>query len=133
MMASPFQGNLILAWLWITLGFLSGAMLGFNFKFFREEWLGGYSGRKRRLYRLGHISLFGLGVINLMFWLTAGALNAPSSFLNLASWSLLVGAVTMPICCFTMAHRPGLRGLFYIPVASLIIGGVLTLVEVIRN
>ena len=51
--------NLFLGWLWILLGFVSGMALGMFFH--RENWLGGYGSFKRRMYRLGHISFFGLG------------------------------------------------------------------------
>ena len=60
--------NLFLAWLWILLGFVSGMVLGMFFH--GENWLGGYGSFKRRMYRLGHISFFGLGAVNLLFWLT---------------------------------------------------------------
>lgn len=125
--------NLILAWLWITLGFVSGAIIGFNFKFFCEDWLEGYSGLKRRLYRLGHISFFGMALINLMFYFTARTLTSPSYLLEISSLGFIVGAITMPICCFTMAHYPKLKLLFYIPVISLIIAGILTLWEVVQQ
>ena len=52
------QLNLVLGWLWIALGFASGAVLGLWFH--KEQWLGGYASWMRRLYRLGHISFFGL-------------------------------------------------------------------------
>ena len=64
-----FHLNLILAWLWILLGFATGMVLGMFFH--GENWLGGYGSFKRRMYRLGHISFFGLGVVNLLFCLTA--------------------------------------------------------------
>jgi len=81
--------NLILAWLWILLGFVSGMMLGMFFH--GENWLGGYGSFKRRMYRLGHISFFGLGAVNLLFWLTVqnflltGALGAGFSWLRSVS------------------------------------------------
>ena len=61
--------NLVMAWIWILLGFLSGSVLGLFFA--RENWLGGYASFKRRLYRLAHISFFGLGLANLAFYFTA--------------------------------------------------------------
>lgn len=42
------QVNLLLAWLWILPGFVSG-MLPRMF-FHRENWLGGYASIKRRMY-----------------------------------------------------------------------------------
>src|SRR5262245_19220367 len=113
------QGNLLLAWIWIVLGFASG--LGLGMKFQQADWLGGYTSLKRRLYRLGHISFFGLGAVNLMFHLTVRSFAA-STALQIASTALIVGAVTMPLCCGLMAHRPKLQPLFAVPVISLLIG-----------
>jgi hypothetical protein len=116
--------NLALAWLWLTLGFLSG--LGLGLFFHREDWLGGYGSFRRRLYRLAHISFFGLGFVNLGFYFTARTLHGPSALLQLASGSFLVGAISMPLCCLLMAHFPRARFLFAVPVLSLLVGGVLT-------
>jgi hypothetical protein len=120
--------NLLLAWLWILLGFISGMVLGMFFQ--RDDWLGGYASLKRRMYRLGHISLFALGAVNLLFWLTVKNLSAPGANLGLASWAFALGAVTMPLCCVLMAHSPKTRMLFAIPVVSLITGGALTLLSI---
>ena len=122
--------NLILAWLWIVLGFAVGFFLGLNFH--KERWLGGYAGFRRRLYRLAHISFFGLAGVNFLFYLTARSFTHASIPVTVASWGFVLGAVTMPICCFVLAHRPRLRALFLIPVVSLITGGTLTLWEVIK-
>src|SRR5215510_15126359 len=96
------QLNLIVAWMGILLGFVTGLVLGLNFH--REDWLGGYGTFKRRLYRLGHISFFGLGAVNLMFYFTAQQFTATSA-LAVASWGFVAGAVLMPLCCFVMAHH----------------------------
>jgi hypothetical protein len=117
--------NLVLGWLWLWLAFLSGLVMGCFFH--REDWLGGYASFKRRLYRLAHISFFGLGIINLCFWFTVRG-TAESSSLVAASWLLVVGAVSMPVCCVVMAHRKTARWLFGIPVLSLLAGGGLTMV-----
>lgn len=123
--------NLVLAWLWILLGFASGLVLGLGFQ--REDWLGGYTALKRRLYRLGHIAFFGLGAVNLMFYLTVRAMpDAPGNPVA-AAWLFAVGAVTMPICCIVLAHWPKAHLCFAIPVLSLLAGGGLTLWIVIKN
>jgi hypothetical protein len=121
--------NLLFAWSGILLGFLSG--LGLGLFFHREEWLGGYASLKRRLYRLAHISLFGLGAVNLFFYLTVRTL-AFTPLLSLASWSFVIGAVSMPVCCVVMAHFPRSQPLFAIPVLSLLAGGGLTLMEIVK-
>jgi hypothetical protein len=122
--------NLILAWLWILLGFISGMALGMFFH--GENWLGGYGSFKRRMYRLGHISFFGLGAVNLLFWLTAQNFSLAGQLVSVASWAFIVGAITMPICCVVMAHFPKAHLVFSVPVVSLIAGGILTLMEVIK-
>lgn len=124
------QLNLILAWLWIVLGFLSGMVLGLFFH--REDWLGGYGSFKRRMYRLAHISFFGLGAVNLLFWLTANTVALSGFACSFASWAFLIGAVSMPICCVVMAHFPKLHMIFAVPVLSLLAGGGLTLLEVAK-
>ena len=124
----PGQINLLLAWLWILLGFVTGMLLGLFFH--GEHWLGGYASFKRRLYRLGHISFFGLGAVNLFFWLTVRTLPVSSSLLPVASWTFVVGAVTMPVCSVVMAHFPKAHMIFAVPVLSLLVGGTLTLVLV---
>lgn len=124
------QLNLVIAWLWILLGFVSGMVLGLFFH--RENWLGGYGSLRRRMYRLGHISFFGLGAVNLLFWLTVQSLAGPSLHASIASGAFVVGAVTMPLCCVIMAHFPKLHLIFSVPVVSLIVGGLLTLLEIAK-
>lgn len=128
-MKLPFiHWNLVLAWSGILLGFLSGAILGMGFH--QEKWLGGYASHKRRLYRLGHISFFGLALMNFMFYLTAKGFESIRPGAVIAGWGFIVGALTMPVCCVLMAHWPKLRLLFAVPVASLITAAVMTLWEV---
>lgn len=122
--------NLILAWLWILLGFISGMALGMFFH--GENWLGGYGSFKRRMYRLGHISFFGLGAVNLLFYLTVQNCSLAGQLVSVASWAFIVGAITMPVCCVVMAHFPKAHMIFAVPVVSLIAGGILTLMEVIK-
>src|SRR3989442_4935722 len=110
--------NLVIAWLWIVFGFASGFLLGLNFQ--REDWLGGYASFKRRLYRLGHISFFGLAILNLMFYLTVPSCDPAAVGVAIAGWAFIAGAVSMPACCLIMAHQPRLRVLFLVPVLSLL-------------
>lgn len=123
--------NLLIAWLWILLGFFSGMVLGLFFH--RENWLGGYGSLRRRMYRLGHISFFGLGAANLLFWLTMNQLAMPGLHASVASWGFIIGALTMPLCCVVMAHAPKLHLIFTVPVVSLLVAGVLTLAMVLHS
>lgn len=108
--------NLLGGWIGMLAGVLSGALVGLFF--YRDEWMGGYNSWRRRLTRLGHISFFGLGFLNLIFAATAAQLSLASGYLEVASISLIVGAVTMPVCCFLSAWRKPFRHLFPIPVLS---------------
>jgi len=122
--------NLILAWLWILLGFVSGMVLGLFFH--GENWLGGYGSFPRRMYRLGHISFFGLGAVNLLFCLTVQSFVLAGPRIHFASLAFITGAIAMPICCVVMAHFPKAQLIFSVPVVSLIAGGVLTWLELIK-
>jgi len=122
--------NMAVAWLWILFGFASGFALGLNFH--REDWLGGYGSHRRRLYRLAHISFFGLAIINLLFYFTAREFSLTQWQVVAASRAFIVGAISMPICCLIMAHDSKYRTLFVIPVSSLMLGGILTFWEVIK-
>ena len=125
------QLNLVLAWAGILLGFLSGLALGLFFH--RDDWLGGYASFRRRLYRLAHISFFGLAAVNLLFFFTARTFTTPAaSTLAFASWAFIVGAVSMPACCLLVAHQPRGRMLFAVPVISLVSGAALTLLQVVK-
>ena len=124
--------NLAFAWLWIVLGFVSGAALGMRFK--GENWMGGYASFPRRLYRLGHISFFGLGLINFLFAVTLRVFEIKSSAVVPAGYAFIIGGVLMPICCVLMAHFPKLKpaALFAAPVSSLLVGGGLTLFLILK-
>lgn len=124
------QINLILAWLWLCLGFVSGAIMGLFFH--KEQWLGGYASLKRRLYRLAHISFFGLGLMNLAFFLTIQALQLPANTVGVAGWFFIVGAISMPLCCLLMAQFPRVVPLFSLPVLSLLAGGLMTVSFVVQ-
>ena len=123
------QINLLAAWVGVPLGFLSGMALGLFFH--REHWLGGYGSFKRRLYRLAHISFFGLGAVNFFFYFSTHVLPV-STLLWFASSAFIAGAITMPACCLLTAHFPNTRSLFALPVLSLVTGGVLTLMEIVK-
>jgi hypothetical protein len=127
---------LMAGWLGMAGGVVSGAVIGLFFH--REDWMGGYGSFRRRMTRLGHISFFGLGFLNLAFALThhatrGGSASLSGSQLAIASAGLLLGAVTMPTCCFLTAWRKEpFRHLFFIPVTGVAVGITLTLIQLGR-
>lgn len=118
--------NLTAAWIGISLGFLSGAALGL--KFHEEGWQGGYTAWPRRMMRLGHISFFGLALINLAYAISLRAFGVTMTS-EAAAYLFILGAATMPVACFLSAWRKPLRHLFYVPVTSLCAGGALFLAQ----
>jgi hypothetical protein len=113
--------NWYFGWGLILCAFVTGAIIGMFF--YRDDFLGGYSSFRRRILRLGHIALVGLGMINILFSLTASAEGTlPKA--TAASIGFIVGGVTMPGVCFLSAWRAGFRRLFFIPVAALIIAAI---------
>lgn len=119
-MGSGSTVNLLTGWIGILAGVVSGGIIGLFFH--REDWLGGYASFPRRLARLGHISFFGLGFVNLAFGLTAHAVSLSSEPAALASVCLILGAVSMPLCCFLAAWKKPLRHLFPFPVGCVLLG-----------
>lgn len=109
--------NLHAAWIGFFLGALAGAIPGLFFH--RPDWLGGYASWPRRMIRLGHISFFGIGLLNLAFALTAPAL-AIETGVKLPSVLLILGAVAMPAVCYLSAWKPAFRNLFFIPAGSIL-------------
>lgn len=111
--------NLFAGWLSFFLGALSGALIGLRFH--REDWLGGYQSFRRRMVRLGHIAFFGLGLINILFALSAGP-YAATGWTRTASVLLIVGAATMSTNCFLTAWRESFRHAFFIPAGATMLG-----------
>jgi hypothetical protein len=110
--------NVIAAWFAILAGLFTGTMIGLFFH--NSDWMGGYASWRRRMVRLGHISFFGTGFLNLAFVLSIEHLRLPAP-LPVASAGFLLGAVTMPLVCFLSAWRESFRRFFFIPVAALIV------------
>jgi len=112
--------NLLAGWVSILCGLIASTIIGLFFH--REEWMGGYSSFRRRMTRLGYISFFGLGFINIIFAFNAKTLALPETQAQLASVGFAFGAITMPLCCFLTAWRKSFRHLFPIPVLSVLTG-----------
>lgn len=112
--------NLLAGWIGMLCGVVSGAAIGLFFH--RDAWMGGYDSFRRRLVRLGHISFFGLGFVNLFFGVTlrTGAFSVAAA--RVGSVGMIVGLATMPVCCFLAAWRKPLRHLFPIPVLGVLVG-----------
>jgi hypothetical protein len=121
--------NLYAVWAGILLGIIVGAAQGMFFH--DEKWLGGYGTWRRRMVRLGHISLFGIAFINLVFVYTVNFFSI-TRCVRLPSYLLIIGAIAMPLVCYLSAFKKVFRHFFFIPVLSILaatviffIGGIL--------
>ena len=106
--------NILAGWMAMLMGVLSGAAIGLFFHV--DSWAGGYASFRRRMLRLAHISFFGVGFLNVMFGLTLQALQLTGPVLTVGSVGLVVGVITMPLCCYLTAWRKSFRHLFPVPV-----------------
>ena len=110
------ETNLVFAFILFMCGIVVGAILGLFF--YKDDFLGGYSSFRRRIVRLGHISFFGIGILNVLFYLSAKSLSLSSTELNLSSTLFIIAGITMPLVCFLSAYKVYFRHLFFIPVLS---------------
>jgi hypothetical protein len=111
--------NLQAAWIGILIGCVAGAGPGLFFH--KSDWQGGYASWRRRMIRLAHIAFFGIGFINLSFFLTAKALGLDAG-LETASHLLVLGAVAMPLVCYLSAWKVFFCHLFFVPAMSVTFG-----------
>jgi hypothetical protein len=118
-LASPDTAlNLAGGWIAILAGLVTGIALGLFFH--KEEWLGGYASWPRRLLRLGHISFFGTGLLNILFAVSLSALKIEPH--PIGSLAMLASTVAMPGVCTAAAFWKPARHLFFVPVLCLLIG-----------
>ena len=114
--------NFYAAWTGILLGFFAGGVLGLFFH--DDNWMGGYSSWRRRMARLGHISFFGIALINLTYALSIIVFNVQLAT-PYPSYLFIAGAITMPLICFLSAYKKPFRHLFPVPVLCLVIGTII--------
>lgn len=115
--------NEAFGWLWITMGFTAGALLGLRFQ--RENFLGGYTSLRRRMVRLGHIAFYALGLLNILFAFSLPRFGLDQRWAAIASWCFILGAIAMPACCFLCGWRQGIARAFPVPVLLLLTGGTI--------
>ena len=108
--------NLMVGWIGMFLGLVSGIIAGLFFH--KQDWLGGYSSRSRRMFRLGHIAFFGLGFVNVLFEFSMYLKPIEPTQRMWAGAGFLLALLTMSLVCFLTAWKEGFRHLFFIPVVG---------------
>jgi hypothetical protein len=116
--------NWTFGWLLILSAFLTGAGIGIFFE--RDDFLGGYGSFRRRLLRLGHISLAALGMLNVLYGLSPWPVSA-DWHASAAGLGFILGGVSMPLVCFLTAWKKSFRHLFFVPVTCLVLAVIWTL------
>ena len=125
---NPVIFSLQAGWFGMFGGVLSGACIGLFF--LKPGWLGGYGSQARRLVRLGHISFFGIGLLNLFYALSLGPLGIPEGLARWGSLALLLALLAMPTCCFLSAWKEPFHHLFPLPVLGAATGIVIILTQI---
>jgi hypothetical protein len=111
--------NILAAWLGVLGGITVGVVHGLFFH--RDDWLGGYGSWRRRLMRLGHVSFFGIAMLNLAFaWTVRNPGWQPHS--PLPARALALSQLLMPAVCYLAAWRRPMRRLFFLPVTCVFAG-----------
>src|SRR2546430_9482124 len=104
MLAFVHSVNWYAGWALLLSAFVSGAGIGLFFH--RENSWGGYGSFRRRIVRLGHISLAALGMVNLLFALSVSRVGRTQ---QAASILLVIGAISMSTTCFLTGWKSILR------------------------
>jgi hypothetical protein len=123
--------HILAGWIGVLLGVLSGALFGLAFH--KENWLGGYDSWSRRMLRLGHISFFGLALLNFMFSISIGLQALHGILVQVGSAFFLLGAPTMPAACFLAAWKKTYKCLFPVPVASICLALVCVIASTLQS
>lgn len=102
--------NRVVGWTTTALGVGTGLVLGlwsFDGPLAVPGWIGAYGETSRRLVRLGHIALIGLGILDILLAreLVRSALGARAK--QVASVTMILGNVFLPLTLFAAgAYRP---------------------------
>lgn len=117
--------NVLLGWLWMPMGVLSGSLLGmwsFSGPLPLPKGYETYDSLPRRQVRLAHVSTFALPMINILYGNHLDALRISEAFKIIGSYSMLILMFGIPITLVAASFKPILQYFSYIPVTAGIIG-----------
>jgi hypothetical protein len=128
--------NRIVAWVGFALGVYTGLAMGlwsFDGPVAVPAWLGAYTDTSRRLARLGHIALFGLGFLNLHLVKALGTARMTPPSKQWAALAMNFGNVLLPLTLFAAALVPVCKYFLPVPALSVAVAVTLTAIGVIRQ
>lgn len=115
------HSNRLVAWTGFGLGVISGALMGlwaFDGPLDPPVWIGDYENTPRRLMRLGHISFFGIGYLNLFLARELPGFDLEHRTKALASRCMNVANTLLPLLLFAAAAYGPLKYLLPFPVIA---------------
>lgn len=102
--------NRTCGWASLALGVGSGLVLGlwsFDGPLQVPAWIGAYGDTSRRLVRLGHIALIGLGILDILLAKELVHAQLGPGAKRVASLTMILGNVSLPLALFAASlHRP---------------------------
>jgi hypothetical protein len=123
-----FSRNRLVGWASLAAGVGVGLVMGlwsFDGPLQPPAWIGEYTDTSRRLVRLGHIAFLGLGFIDILIERELLRSSLGRAGRGIASWSMVIGNVLLPIALFgAAAYRP-LKYFMAIPATSVFLALVL--------
>jgi len=116
--------NRVVGWTTAALGVGTGLVMGlwsFDGPLPVPAWIGEYGETSRRLVRLGHIALIGLGILDILLAreLPRSALRASAK--RLAAWAMILGNVFLPLTLFAAAAFRPLKYFMALPASCVFV------------
>ena len=133
---NTYKLNRTVAWASLALGALSGLVLGtwsFDGPVEVPAWLGDYGDTSRRLARLAHISLFGLGILNLLVVRELPRCALRNREKLTASIAMNFGNMFLPLTLIAAAIYHPMQYAMSVPSLSVTLALVITTYGVCRN
>ena len=125
-MQQDWNMNRTIGWSSMALGVATGLVMGmwsFDGPVPVPEMLGDgeYDDVPRRLARLGHIALFGLGILNLLLARDLSGLDLGRGQRRVAAWAMNFGNIFLPLTLFAAAAWHPLKYTMPLPAISIFV------------
>ena len=134
--AGEWRRNRIVGWVSLATGVGTGLVLGlwsFDGPVPTPTWLGDYGETARRLVRLGHIALFGLGILNILIARELPRLSLGGPARQAASVAMNFGNVFLPLSLFAAAAYRPLKYLMPFPALAVFLALIIAISGVCRE
>ena len=134
--ASLAHRNRIVGFTSLAVGAGSGLIMGlwsFDGPVTVPGWLGEYGDTSRRLFRLGHIAFFGLGILNLLLAQELVRRSSVGRLERAASLAMNFGNVFLPTTLWAAAILHPLKYLMPLPATSVLLAMLLMVYRLIRH